>query len=63
MPSRNPDFATLASEEAYKAVDKLLEHLTTCGMCMFTTCNKGKRLISSYRTKKDKALKAIRGKK
>jgi uncharacterized protein YihD (DUF1040 family) len=62
MPSRNPDFATL-SEAAYEAADILIEHLD-----MRNCHNPDKCLIAEgrrkdYRTKRDAALKALRGAK
>ena len=65
MPSRNPDFAALA-EEAYEAADDLIAHMDMCRECGDTnhrTCHDGSELGDDYRTKKDKALKAIRGRK
>lgn len=65
MPSRNPDFATLA-EEAYEAADKLIAHIDHCQWCADESsenCNYAKPFVDDYRTKKDKALKAIRGRK
>jgi hypothetical protein len=64
MPAKVPDFATLASE-ALEAADSLLVHLDTCNDCIISTasCKTGSKRKSAYHTKRDKALKAIRGKK
>jgi hypothetical protein len=60
--SRNPDFATQASE-AYEAADKALEHANNCDACVisYEACKAGTRLHKDYRSKKERALKALRG--
>jgi len=61
MSARNPDVAAL-SEAAYEAADKALNHIETCGECSYMgSCDAGCAYISDYRSKKEKALKAIRG--
>jgi len=59
MASRNPDFAALA-EASYEAADIAVIHLEWCKQCIFTTCTKGKRLLSNYRRKRNKALESLR---
>jgi hypothetical protein len=59
MGQRNPDLATLTSE-ALEAADEFITHMETC---FANECDTAKYLRKIYRTKKDKALKAIRGKR
>lgn len=65
MPAHNPDFATL-SEAAYDAADTTIAHMDGCPVCGDSNhfaCPEGRRLGGDYRTKRDAALKAIRGPK
>jgi hypothetical protein len=65
MPAKAPDFATLASE-ALEAADQLIAHIDGCQWCAdesSETCHKAKLVVGDYRTKRDKALKAMRRKK
>lgn len=58
-----PDFATL-SEAAYEAADAMETHLRCCDRCCWDNlCAKGTPIVQHYRTKRDAALKALRGPK
>lgn len=57
MPAKVPDFATLATE-ALEAADRYIEFLDSLGPGQIV-----ESLRKDYRTKKDKALKALRGKR
>jgi hypothetical protein len=63
MAAHGPDFAALA-EEALVSADTLIEHLDWCNDCgIGAPCRSGGAFTKDYRTKKDKALKALRGRK
>jgi hypothetical protein len=60
-----PDLATLASE-ALEAAEKLIGGMDQCQQCAddgVSRCGWHVDALLDYRTKKDKALKAMRGKK